>query len=60
MELRDVRKNPPRVRSAEEAGLDFGAVTQQLEAEGVALFTHAYDELIAGVDKKRQEMRGLS
>ncbi len=31
---------------AEEAGLDFGAVTQQLEAEGLALLTHAYDELL--------------
>ena len=41
----------------EEAGLDFAAVTQQLEDEGVALFVHSYDELIAGVEKKRREMR---
>ncbi len=41
----------------EEAGLDFAAVTQQLEDEGVALFVHSQDELIAGVEKKRREMR---
>ena len=41
----------------EEAGLDFAAVTQQLEDEGVALFVQSYDELIAGVEKKRRKMR---
>ena len=41
----------------EEAGLDFAAVTRQLEDEGVALFVQSYDELIAGVEKKRREMR---
>ena len=41
----------------DEADIDFEAVTRQLEAEGVALFAHAYDELLAGVDKKRQHMQ---
>jgi transaldolase len=41
----------------EEAGLDFAALTQQLEDEGVALFVQSYDELITGVEKKRQEMQ---
>ena len=41
----------------EELGLDFAAVTQQLEDEGVALFVQSYDELIAGVEKKRRELR---
>jgi len=40
----------------EEAGLDFAALTQQLEDEGLALFVKSYDELIAGVEKKRVDM----
>jgi transaldolase len=45
------------ISALEELGLDFAAVTQQLEDEGVALFVQSYDELIAGVEKKRREMR---
>jgi transaldolase len=41
----------------EEAGLDFAAITQQLEDEGVALFVQSYDDLIAGVETKRRETR---
>jgi len=41
----------------QEAGIDFAAVTQQLEDEGVAQFVQSYDELIAGVEKKRQAMQ---
>ncbi len=41
----------------EEAGLDFAAVTQQLEDDGVGLFIRSYDELIAGIEKKRCELR---
>ncbi len=39
-----------------EAGIDIVAATAQLEDEGVASFAKSYDELIAGVEKKRQEM----
>jgi transaldolase len=38
-----------------EADIDFAAVTQQLEHEGLALFVQSYDEIIAGVEKKRRE-----
>jgi transaldolase len=37
-----------------EAGIDFDAVTQQLEDEGVRLFVASYDELIAGVEQKQR------
>ncbi len=32
------------------------AVTKQLEDEGVASFAKSFDDLIAGVERKRQEM----
>lgn len=39
-----------------EAGIDIDAVTQQLENEGVDLFAKSFDDLIAGVEGKRQEL----
>jgi transaldolase len=36
-----------------EAGIDIDAVTQQLEEEGVSSFAKSFDELLAGVEKKR-------
>jgi transaldolase len=41
----------------QEAGLDFAALTQQLEDDGLALFVQSYDELIAGVERKRHVMQ---
>jgi len=40
-----------------EVGIDFDAATQQLEDEGVSLFSKSYDELIAGVEKKRADIQ---
>jgi transaldolase len=40
-----------------EIGIDYDAVTRQLEDEGVASFAKSYDELIAGVEGKREEKR---
>jgi transaldolase len=58
---RDVKNAQSTLRALHEvAGLDFDAVTQQLEDEGLAQFAHSYEELIAGVDRKRQEMRVVS
>jgi transaldolase len=34
-------------------GVDYDAVTQQLEDEGIAAFVKSYDELLAGVEQKR-------
>jgi transaldolase len=41
-----------------EAGIDEAAVTRQLEEEGLAVFVASYDELIAGVEEKRDRLRG--
>jgi len=41
-----------------EAGIDEAAVTRQLEEEGLAVFVASYDELIAGVEEKRDKLRG--
>lgn len=43
------------VASLAEVGVDLERCAQQLEAEGLALFTAAYDELIIGVERKRQD-----
>jgi transaldolase len=43
-----------------EVGIDYNAVTKQLEDEGVDSFAKSYAELIAGVEQKRQQMRASS
>lgn len=40
-----------------ETGVDMAAATRQLEAEGVALFAESYDQLLRGVEEKRQTIR---
>jgi transaldolase len=40
------------------AGIDLIAVTQQLEDEGIALFTKSYDSLLEGVAAKRSQLAG--
>ena len=37
-------------------GIDYDAVTQQLEDQGVAAFAKSYDELLAGVERKRTQL----
>jgi len=41
-----------------EAGIDEAAITRQLEEEALAVFVASYDELIAGVEEKRDKPRG--
>jgi transaldolase len=41
-----------------EAGIDIDAVTQQLEDEGVSLFAKSFDDLLTGVEEKRQALQG--
>jgi len=40
-----------------EVGIDYHAITQQLEQEGVAAFAKSYDSLIAHVEQKAAAMR---
>jgi transaldolase len=39
------------------AGIDYDAVTRTLEHDGLASFAASYDDLIAGVEEKRQQLR---
>lgn len=41
----------------QQVGIDFAAITRQLEDEGLATFAASYDELIAGVEQKRIRLR---
>jgi transaldolase len=41
----------------EAAGISYDVVTQQLEDAGVEAFAKSYDKLIAGVERKRQDMQ---
>jgi transaldolase len=42
------------------AGIDLDAATRQLEEEGVDLFAKSFDDLLAGVEAKRQGMRSAA
>jgi transaldolase len=41
-----------------KSGVDLAVATQQLEDEGVALFAKSFEDLLAGVDAKRQTLVG--
>lgn len=45
------------IRRFEAAGFSLDAVTSQVLAEGVVKFDEAFNELLAGVEKKRAEMQ---
>jgi transaldolase len=38
------------------AGIDFGAVTDQLEEEGIAAFNKSFESLLSGVASKRAQL----
>ena len=40
-----------------ETGIDIDAVTRQLEEEGVASFAKSFDDLLSGVEAKRQDLK---
>jgi transaldolase / glucose-6-phosphate isomerase len=44
--------------AADRLGLDLHGVTQRLVADGVRLFADAFDQLLAAVARKREEMLG--
>ena len=39
-----------------KAGIDYETVTKQLEREGVDSFAKSFDQLLGGVERKRQEL----
>jgi transaldolase len=44
------------IQSLQSAGINLGAVTKQLEDEGIAGFTKSYDALIADITKKAAQV----
>jgi transaldolase len=44
------------IAALQSFGIDYDAVTQQLEDEGIAAFPTSYDELLAGVERKRTQL----
>jgi transaldolase len=55
----DERVNEARQALADlaAAGIDIGAVTAQLEEEGIASFSKSFDALLAGVESKREALK---
>jgi transaldolase len=43
-----------------ELQIDFMAVTEQLQVEGVAAFAKSFDSLLAAIDAKRRELTGIN
>lgn len=55
---RDVAAAYKTMTDLAAAGIDFEAVTAQLEDEGIASFARSYDALLAGVESKRSQLAG--
>src|SRR5690606_26483047 len=49
---RDVASAREILTSLKAAGVDYDAVTLQLEREGVAAFEHSFDDLLKALDEK--------
>lgn len=45
------------MKALKQAGIDIDAVTKQLENEGVASFAKSFEDLLAGVEAKREQKR---
>ncbi len=54
---RDVGAAEARLASLPELGIDLTAVTDRLEAEGVQAFVQSFDNLLADIEAKTQELR---
>jgi transaldolase/glucose-6-phosphate isomerase len=53
---RDLDTARAELQAIEDAGISMYDVTHQLQVDGVASFTDSFNDLIATIDKKRQEM----
>lgn len=49
---------PEQLRALGELGIDLGAITQELETEGVAKFAASYGALLAGIEGKAAMLAG--
>jgi transaldolase / glucose-6-phosphate isomerase len=53
----DVAGARRQLRALAEVGVDLGAVTAQLEEEGVQLFVKSFDSLLAAIEKESENIR---
>jgi transaldolase len=54
---RDLDEARRLFREAAAVGLDMGAITEQLQVDGVAAFARSYDSLLRGIEDKRRRSR---
>lgn len=57
---KDVEQAYQIMNELSAAGIDFNAVTAQLEEEGIAAFGKSFDNLLAGVSSKRDKLVGAA
>jgi len=54
----DSERAEAEITRLSEFGIDFNAITEKLQEDGVKAFAASFDQLIAGLEKKRQAMIG--
>ena len=54
----DLEKAQAEIARLSEFGIDFNAITEKLQQDGVASFAASFDQLMAGLEKKRHAMIG--
>ena len=56
----DSAEDDAALASAAALGLDLHAITEQLQADGIAAFSRSYDQLLHAVDHKRRMLVGTA
>ncbi len=54
----DLERAEAEIARLSEFGIDFNAITEKLQEDGVAAFAASFDQLMAGLEKKRHAMIG--
>jgi transaldolase len=54
---RDLEEAERLLARLAEAGIDYDDVVETLEADGIQKFSHAFSELLAGLEAKGQALR---
>ena len=53
-----IAKAPAQMKALATAGIDLGAVTRELEEDGVAKFAASHQSLLSGIEAKAGELVG--
>jgi hypothetical protein len=54
----DAGADDATLAAAERCGLDLRAITEQLQADGLAAFAQSYEQMLRAVDDKRRTIIG--